>query len=221
MEASVSKGEFAAIIGVSPGRVSQYLAEGKISSAALVGSGRNAKIDVERAKADLRLTLDVAQRLGNGIETRIDAAPVTVAAGETAVSVGPAHQAPSGPSPIALTGIDHEIKQQKLEQIRRANRNGAIADAQARGQLIETEAARAEMARVASSMLLVFEGGMTDLASAVASEFKIPQRDVLHLLRRELRTIRASAAKQMAAMALTVDETIATPLDAEDIETIN
>ncbi len=67
----VSKSAFAAIINVSPGRVSQFIAAGQISSAAIVGSGQRAKIDVDRAKADLRLTLDVAQRLGNGIDTLI------------------------------------------------------------------------------------------------------------------------------------------------------
>ncbi|MVA55958.1 hypothetical protein [Agrobacterium vitis] len=71
IQASVTKGQFAELIGVSPGRVSQYLTEGKISPAALDGVGRNAKINVERAKADLRLTLDVSQRLGNGIDTRL------------------------------------------------------------------------------------------------------------------------------------------------------
>ncbi len=55
MEASVTKGKFAELIGVSPGRVSQYLAEGKITAASLHGHGRNARIIVERAKADLRM----------------------------------------------------------------------------------------------------------------------------------------------------------------------
>lgn len=68
----VSKSEFAALINVSPGRVSQFIASGQISRAAIIGSGQRAKIDVERAKADLRLSLDVSQRLGNGIDTRLD-----------------------------------------------------------------------------------------------------------------------------------------------------
>lgn len=207
-----TKGEFAAIIGVSPGRVSQYLTEGKISAAALVGSGRNAKIDVERAKADLRLTLDVAQRLGNGIETRLDA--------EVSISTSAQGQNTFLP-PGSQGGLDHEIKQQKLEQIRRVNRNAAIADAQARGQLIETDQSRAEMGRIAASMLQVFEGGLTDLASAVAAEFKVPQRDVLHLLRKQFRQIRGTAARQMQTMAIELPETTPVELAAEEIESLN
>lgn len=209
----VSKSEFAAMINVSPGRVSQFIAAGQISAAAIVGTGQRAKINVDRAKADLRLSLDVSQRLGNGSETRLDP--------EHDISVPP--QQPTGATftlPIAA-GLDHEIKQQKLEQIRRVNRNAAIADAQARGQLIETDQARSEMSRIAAGMLQVFEGGLTDLASAVAAEFKVPQRDVLHLLRKQFRQIRATAARQMQTMSVAIPETAAVEIAAEDIESLN
>jgi hypothetical protein len=214
IQASVTKGQFAEMIGVSPGRVSQYLTEGKISAAALDGAGRNARINVERAKADLRLTLDVSQRLGNGIETRLDSSgPV-----ETEPRSGSTQQ--QAPLPLPTGGIDFEIKQQKLDDLKRRNRNAAIADAQSTGQLMETGEARAEMARVASSMLLVFEGGLTDLAAAVASEFEVPQRDVLHLMRKEFRKIRETAARQMQTQTQNHDDSVETTLAAEDIETV-
>lgn len=218
MQGAVSKGEFAALIGVSPGRVSQYLAEGKISPSALQGVGRSAKIIVEQAKADLRLTLDVSQRLGNGIETRLDAAAVAITAGEIASAAGSAYQAPSPPPPIALTGIDHEIKQQKLEQIRRANRNAAINDARERGQLIETEASRAEMTRVAAALMDVFDGGLNDMASAIAAVFQLPQRDVKHLMRREFRKLREKASEQMRKKAIALPACASAVVEAEDME---
>ncbi|MDO3434344.1 hypothetical protein QWJ46_16815 [Rhizobium sp. CBN3] len=209
----VSKSEFAAMINVSPGRVSQFIAAGQISAAAIVGTGQRAKINVDRAKADLRLSLDVSQRLGNGIDTRLDA--------EQEISVPP-QQSPTGTVTLPIAGgLDHEIKQQKLEQIRRVNRNAAIADAQSRGQLIETEQSRAEMTRIAAGMLQVFEGGLTDLASAVAAEFKLPQRDVLHLLRKQFRQIRATAARQMKTMSIEMPETASVEIAAEDIESLN
>jgi hypothetical protein len=211
MEGAVSKGEFAAIIGVSPGRISQYLTEGKITAASLVGSGRSAKINVERAKADLRLTLDVGQRIGNGSETRLDpldeASPLPADQGSRTANVLP-----------AAGGVDYEIKQQKLEQIRRANRNGAIEEAKQRGQLIETDLAQAQMSRVAAAMLEIFEGGLTDMAMAVAAEFKLPQRDVKHLMRRSFRTVRETAAKQMKLKEISLPETVGTAIDAPDIE---
>lgn len=224
MQGAVSKGEFAALIGVTPGRVSQYLAEGKISAKALQGVGRNAKIIVEQAKADLRLTLDVGQRLGNGIETRLDAAPIAAppAAGVSAPTLDLDASASAGTTPPPrIGGLDEQIKQAKLEQIQRANRNAAKAEAESKGALTETEASRQAMTKVASSMLLVFEGGLTDFASAIAAEFKVPQRDVLHLLRREFRKVREAAAKQARKDAAEMPETIETSIEASEIETIN
>lgn len=217
MDGAVSKGDFAALIGVSPGRVSQYLAEGKISAAALVGHGRNAKILVDRARADLRLTLDISQRFGNGIDTRLDDddAPLFVDRPSRPTSP-PAYSE----EPKALS-TDQQIKQAKLEQLQRANRNAAIADAREDGQLVEAPLARAEMARMASSMMLTFEGSLTAFADAIASSFKVPQRDVLHILRGEFRKVRAAAAATAEAEAAGTPETTETFIEAEDIETIN
>lgn len=211
MEAAVSKGEFASIIGVSPGRVSQYLAEGKITAAALEGSGRNAKIRVEQAKADLRLTLDVSQRLGNGHETRLDS---------DAGFPPPTASSPSA-STATQSGLDYEIKQQKLEQLRRNNRSAAIAEAADKGRFIETEAARAELNKLASSMMMIFEGCLNDFATAISAEFKIPSRDVLHLLRGEFLKARAKEAKKNGGAMADLPETIESVIAADDIDTIN
>lgn len=212
----VSKGEFAAMINVSPGRISQYIAGGQISREAVVGFGQRAKIDADRARADLRLTLDVAQRLGNGMETRLD--QVADASGSAPANGG--GTVAGGGGPLQLTGIDYEIKQQKLETARRANRNGAIADAQLRGQLIETDTARAEMTRVASALMDIFDGGLTDMALAVAAAFQLPQRDVKHLMRKEFRKLREVAAKQMKARAVSLPDHTDIVLDAEDTDQV-
>jgi hypothetical protein len=63
---TVSKAEFAMSIGVTPGRVSQYIATGKISGDALVGSGRASRVRSEIAVAQLRERLDPSQMTGNG-----------------------------------------------------------------------------------------------------------------------------------------------------------
>jgi hypothetical protein len=189
MSDTVSKSEFAALIGVTPGRVSQYLKQGRISTAAVAGEGRNARIRVELAKADLRISLDVGQRFGNGLTTRLDAAqPATRSSNQRA-------------EPPLASGIDQEIKEQKLEQIRRANRNAAIAAAIARGELMKTEDAKAEMTRIGLNMLAQMEGKLPDVASAIAAEYKLPQRDVLHFLRKkflEVRRVRSEQIKQIA-----------------------
>jgi hypothetical protein len=64
MQVAVTKAEFASLVGVSPGRVSQWLRAGKIDGAAIVGEGRDARIDAELAKRQLDARLDLGQRLG-------------------------------------------------------------------------------------------------------------------------------------------------------------
>jgi len=214
MNDAVSKGEFAAIIGVTPGRISQYLAQGKITSAALVGHGRNAKIIVERARADLRLTLDISQRLGNGIDTRLDT-------DDDMPLMDRRRFSDPEPDELRKPSIDHVLKQEKLEQTRRATRNAAIADAQTAGQLTTVATAREEMIRMASSMLLTFEGSLTDFAAAIASTFKLPQRDVLHLLRGEFRKVRDKASKAAKLDADNLPDAVEAVIEAEEIETIN
>lgn len=210
MSEVVSKSRFAEIIGVSPGRVSQYISEGKISRTALVGEGQRAKIDVEAAKTDLRRTLDISQRLGNGISTRIDADAATWPASEA--------MAPSAPPPEPPRGIDQELKLEKLQQIRRANRNAAIADAQSRGELITTIDAKAEMTKVAMAMMQEFEGEITDFATAIAARFSLPQRDVIHLLRQRHREYRASRSTAIEQSAAALPETVETQVLAHDDE---
>lgn len=76
----LTKAEFAAAIGVSAGRVSQYIADGRLDGEALVGEGRTQRINLAIATAQLRSRLDIAQMRGNGKMTRIfrSEAPLTI-----------------------------------------------------------------------------------------------------------------------------------------------
>lgn len=62
MQTVVSKGEFAKIKRRGPSAVSNWIAAGKISAAALIGKGNSAKIWVEQAEADLAASLDPSQQ---------------------------------------------------------------------------------------------------------------------------------------------------------------
>jgi hypothetical protein len=53
MPVIVSKAQFAAMRNVTPGRVSQWIADGRIEPNALIGEGRNAKINVPLASIQL------------------------------------------------------------------------------------------------------------------------------------------------------------------------
>ncbi|MFL9824361.1 hypothetical protein [Rhodoplanes sp. SY1] len=200
----ISKGAFAQLIGVSAGRVSQYIREGKLDGAALVGEGRGAGIRVAVAQEQLRRRLDIGQRLGNGIGTRL--APPAAATDATAApaDVLPFAAPPAPPTaPVgsAVDPIDERIRQAKLEGIERENRKRAEEEAARAGRYVLADQTRAEMVRLARDMLTVFEGALVDLATAIAARHQLQQRDVLHALRAEFRTIRAKAAAAARARA--------------------
>ena len=187
----VSKGQFAALRNVSPGRVSQWISEGKIKPDALVGEGRNAKINVAVATRQLRDALDVGQLAGNGVGTRLD-----LRLPAQALPAAPAREPASPGDPIA-----DAIKQERLDQLRRANRREAEEEAARSGKYTDAAEASRQMGVIATKMMAVMEGSLAELATAVSARFEIPQRDVLHLLRSEFRKVRAAAAKTFRDMA--------------------
>lgn len=224
----VTKGKFADMIGVTPGRVSQYIAAGQIGPEALEGEGRNAKIRVAVAVQQLKLRRDVSQSLGNGLGTRLDALPSPPTTGNAAperpmpppalppneVGIPTAPTAPAA-APFSRTDLlDEQIKRNKLEQIARANRKAAEDEAARAGRLTDTEGARQQMSRIAVQMLTVFEGALSDFAARMASAFKVPQRDALHELRGEFRNVRAKAAALYAQAAEALPPLIEIDIDA-------
>lgn len=186
---AISKGEFARRRNVSPGRVSQWIAEGKISGAAIVGEGRAALIDEAVACAQLDRALHVDQRFGNGLKTSIAPAP------EIEI-------------PPASSSVTDQIALQRLEQLQRANRQGIREEAVANGQLVDAAEARQVAGRETARLLTRLEGSLADFATAVAAQFKLPQRDVLHTLRQEMRKVRAAAAIEVRERAEPLPETV-------------
>lgn len=194
----VSKGRYAALKNVTPGRVSQWISEGKIGPEALDGEGRSARIKVGIADAQLRRRLDISQRLGNGLSTRLSAPSEAMPAAQPQLDVA----APTAAPVAAGDPVEERIKQERLEQLQRSNRRAAEEEAARTGCYTDSDAAKAQMARIASQMLSVIEGSLGELATAISSKFSAPQRDVLHLLRAEFRSVRlraAASARQTAS----------------------
>lgn len=69
LETIVTKTEYARMRGRDASRVSRWIAEGKITPAALVGEGIRARIWVEQADADLDRNLDLGQQLAQPVST--------------------------------------------------------------------------------------------------------------------------------------------------------
>ncbi len=189
----VRKSAFASLRGVTPGRVSQWIAEGKIHGPAIVGEGRSAMIDASVAVAQLRNSLDVNQRFGlNGVGTRLDLPPAASPAA----------------APIVDT-VEAQIKAEKLRQAQLTTSRLEEEDRSRRGLYIDAAASRAEIARVAAELLKAFEGALPDFAAALAGKFQIPSRDALHLMRAEFRRFRERHAEAHGRAAAAEPETIA------------
>jgi len=188
----VAKSRFAELANVSAPRVSQWITDGKISGEALVGEGRRARIRVSVACAQLKRSLDISQRFGNGITTKLDH-PLP----DPPESAGVASPAPSPNSPAPLEPIEEQLKREKLEQLQRLNRRAAREEAKKNGRLTDADLARQQMGRVAAQIVTIYDGGATEIANAIASAFNLPPRDVVHLLRSEFRKVRAAAAKAL------------------------
>jgi hypothetical protein len=182
----VTKGRYAVLKNVTPSRVSQWIADGKIDGAALVGEGRNAQIAVAIADQQLRDRLDLSQRLGNGLSTRLtpDADPDG-----------------SSSNVIRFDPIEEQLKREKLEAVQRENRKRAEEEAARTGRYVLAQAASAQMAKIAGWTWTVVDGALPEIASAIASKFSLPQRDALHLLRNEIRSMRQRAAATARAAA--------------------
>lgn len=181
-----TKSAFAARCNVTPGRVSQWISEKKITAEALDGEGPKAKVRIVTALAQLNARLDVGQRFGNGLMTRLRA--------PLAVAKEPAAQG-SVAAEAVDDSIDGQIKRAKLSEIEFRNREAAKKELASRGDYVRTQDVRAGFDQIAVGMVNVFEGALTDFAQAIAAQFEVPQRDVLHLLRTEFRKVRATAAQ--------------------------
>lgn len=211
-ELTMSKGEFAAHIGVSPGRVSQYISEGKISRDALVGDGRTARVRVNAAVQQIRGKLDIGQAMGNGLGNRTLSAPAPIA------ERMPREDAPIlDPLPVR-DSIEDRIKNEKLRAQQFANRKAAEDEAGRSGRFTETAAVREQLGRVTASMMQSMEAMLPVFATAISAKFSLPQRDVIHLLKQSFRDQREAVSRRHAVAARNLPETIESVVETNEAD---
>lgn len=197
-EQIISKGEFARLIGVSPARVSQYIAAGTIDAAALVGEGRSARVRVHLAAHQVASRLHVGQRLSNnGLMNRAS----LVAAGDLLATDAPQ----AGQS---VQSVADQIQIERLALERRKNRTAEIEEAERLGRLVPLADFTREVSRAAQEAVNVFTGMVPDIANAFAAEHGVPQRDGMHLIRRVMNEKRAAAALMHRAQAEVLPATV-------------
>lgn len=189
----MAKGEFAAHMGVTPGRVSQWIAEGKIGRDALVGEGRSARIIVEVAEAQVSARRDPGQAMGNGLGTRVT---------QTAPAAG-LLDGELKPNDTAKL-----IQVERLEQERRRNRREQVEEVVRNGGLVPADEMRRQMGQIAQRQAAEYQGMLADYADAAAEMSGLPARDFLHRFRQVNAQKRGEAAARVRGEAEALPETV-------------
>lgn len=203
----VSKSKFAEMQGVTAGRVSQWIAEGKLS-AALVGEGRYAQIDADKAVELLRGSLDVGQVLGQGRPLPSAASALPLERQPPASSDAPPPRAPS-PAPSLPTGNDDaaRIQRAKAEQAEISAERDRRRINEERGLYVLAASAAAEFRKSLGALVAAVESWATDsLATQLATAFAdaaaegrvLDKRAIAILVRAEFRKFRAARAARAA-----------------------
>jgi len=210
MSETLTKGQFAERAGVTPGRVSQWIAEGKLTGAALVGEGRSARINVAVASEQLRLKLDINQRFGlNGLTTVLPSPSPSSSQVNSSPATLPTKDRMQTPPEVAKEDpVESRIKAVKLRQAELTTARYEREDREARGVYMRTDDARTEMFGIAGTLFSIFEGSITDFASGIAGRFELPMRDVQHVLQQQFRDVRTRAAEKLRKEHLDIAETI-------------
>lgn len=207
---TLSKGEFAARMGVTPGRVSQWIKEGKIPPEAMEGAGHRARIHADIAARCITERTDPGQRLGNGLGTAIRAE--TFAAPALPLD-------PLTPRPMTVA---EQIAAEQLQRLQRQNRQGEEDERARLGLYTLTADMRRAMGRLALDLMSAIEGGLPEMSRDLAAKFGLPQRDILHELQASFRAVRARAAANQAEIAANLPERVTDPQDeaaaAETVE---
>jgi hypothetical protein len=169
------------------------ISEGKLTDC-LVGEGREARIDAGKAIEKLKLRRDPGQALGNGAKATL-APPAAVPAAQ----------------PTESDDISLKLQRAKLQEAEFRNRKLREEERAREGYYVRAEDVQAETAKLATRLLQLFEGGLTDVATEISSAFKVPQRDVLHLLKKRFRDVRTNVSAELAAEAAALPSTIEEP----------
>ncbi|WP_164831123.1 hypothetical protein [Sinorhizobium medicae] len=199
---TMTKGAFAAHIGVSAGRISQYIAEGKIYGDALEGDGRTAKIRPAIARQQLQKTLEPSQRFGaNG------AAVFKASAGQPTLQLAPSDGASAPPPRLTVTDdVADQLAAERLRQQQITTARLEREEALEVGRYMLTDEARRQTVRAVSEAFKVMEQGIPEMAKAIAAQFSVSTHDATHVLLKAFRDHRAKKARDFADAAAELDE---------------
>ena len=201
-----SKGAFARRRGVSAGRVSQWIGEGKIPAAALVGTGATAQIDVAVAEAHLDRVLHPGQLLARAAQQLQAPAPVADADGQ------------SGPAQRDLALRLQELKIEEAEDARSERLRRRLREA---GELVPADEVRRAWARQMAELVRAIDAWLPGLGQAVSVEAGCDAKPLTIRLRQEWRQFRLRLVAEAETAALAepelIDLTTPDPAPAREI----
>ncbi|KFI24359.1 MerR family transcriptional regulator [Paenirhodobacter enshiensis] len=215
--AELTTTELAARLGLSKGRISQYVSEGKLAGC-YRGDGRSRRFDLVAATEALGRGLDLGQMTGNGLNTRRALREI-----EAAQNVGaPADPAPAPASapcsveavrpeprpaavPLTLTPAEPDRLEMatilaKEEQARKLRRDNERDE----GNWVLASEVRQNVARAMAQELAEFESVIRDTARAIADVYGLDFREVRKVMMdrwRKHRQNRMSQAQTVAGTA--------------------
>ena len=196
MDDVVTKSAFASLCGVSCGRVSQWLADGKLDGEAIVGHGHRARIRIDVARRQLKQRLNITQRLATG-RAKLDGEH-----GEERQEWNPSLNVG------VASPVEEDIKAERLAQLRHFNQRAAEEAALRAGAYVKAADARQQFGAIAARMLSTFEASFLPIANAIVASRAQTSRDVLRSMRSTWREVRAKAAKAQGEEALALPSLI-------------
>lgn len=197
MKTVITKGRYAALKGRAPSCVSNWITDGKISAAALVGEGQRARIWVEQADADLARNLDPSQQ-------SYQAHPVSGSAPSPPPSDAPL---PLVVAPARQRGGSNE-DDDDLRRRRKADADKAEHDAEAarrklaidEGRWLDAADARREWSKELSALVSATETFLfTTAARHLAEEYGLDWKELATKLRALYRQHRGQIASEAAS----------------------
>lgn len=193
----LSATELADKIGLSKGRISQLVSEGKLAGC-YVGDGRQRRFDLEKSVRALKGSLDPAQMLGNGSETKRRLAELARTGAETQET--PRAASPRADSPLSSGDNDrYELaRAAKAEEDLRAMR---LRNGREEGLYVYAAEVERQVASVLSQEIAEFENVLRDGARAVADKLGVDFKAARKILIDHWREHRAKRSTQLAGDA--------------------
>ena len=192
----LSASELASELGVSRGRVSQYVAEGKLEGC-YAGSGRSRRFDLEKTARALGKRLDAGQLMGNGAGTRRALRELEPAASQTArdLPLRPAEGAELPPGDADRYELARTQKaEEEARRLRRMN-------AEAEGRYVLTSEVELQVGRLIGQEVSEFETVLREGARRIADRLGVDFLEARSELVAAWRDHRAGRSTDLQAQA--------------------